>query len=70
MTVQRNGPQAAHLRPARMLRVVEIVVIDAEKRVRVNGREIPQAQGLEIIDLFHQTCAEARNPLTSLSFPI
>lgn len=67
MTDQMARPSAAHLRRARMLRVVEIVVINAEKRVQVNGRRIPQAQGLEIIYLFHQTCAEPHNHLTNSS---
>lgn len=58
MTDERTGHHTAHLRPARMFRVVEIVVINAEKWLQVNGRKIPQAQGLEIINLFHQPCAE------------
>lgn len=58
MTGQRTGHHTAHLRPARMFRVVEVVVINAEKRLQVSGRKIPQAQGLEIINLFHQPCAE------------
>lgn len=46
-----------------MFRVVEIVVINAEKWLQVRSRKILQAQGLEIINLFHQTCAEPNNPL-------
>lgn len=70
MTDERNRAPAAHLRPARMLRVVEIVVVDAEEWLQVKDREIPQAQGLEMIDLFHQTCAEVHSHLTRSSLPI
>lgn len=63
MTDQGARPPTAHLWPARMFRVVEIVVIDAEKWLQVTSGKILQAQGLEIINLFHQTCAEPNNHL-------
>lgn len=46
----------AHLWPAWVLSVVEIIVINAEKRVQVKGSKIPQAQCLEVIYLLHQAC--------------
>lgn len=43
----------AHLRPAWVLSVIEIIVINAEKRVQGKGIEIPQTQRLEVIYLLH-----------------
>lgn len=70
IVVNKNGtpePQqwgvrvhSAHLWPARVLSVIEIIVINAEKRVQVWGGKIPQAQSLEVIYPLHQACGWQR----------
>lgn len=55
MYCERNSHYNAHLWPAWVLGVIEIIIIDAEKRVQVKGIKIPQSQRLEVIDLLHQT---------------
>lgn len=55
MYCERNSHYDAHLWPAWVLGVKEIIIIDAEKRVQVKGIKIPQSQRLEVIDLLHQT---------------
>ena len=50
----RRSHHDAHLGPAWVLSVIEIIIINGEKRVKVQGSNMPQAQSLEVVNLLHQ----------------
>lgn len=54
---------SAHLRPVWVLSVVEVIIINAQKGVRVCGSKIHQAQCLEVIYLLHQACERPQQPI-------
>lgn len=50
----RHSRLDAHLWPAWIWSVIEVVIMNREKRVQVKDRKIPQTQCLEVIYLLHQ----------------